>query len=110
MHPTPYIPQEEAPMAIAKIRSSSDEDFVKVGPDATATFDNSSSNPTEHASSESLSAIHADEDELDDEDLDEDDEEYDDDEDEDEDEDEEEEEDDHYQASGPKASSFYRKL
>jgi hypothetical protein len=37
-----------------------DEIFSKVGPDATATFDNSASNPTEHASSEATSAATAD--------------------------------------------------
>jgi hypothetical protein len=37
-----------------------DEIFSKVGPDATATFDNSGSNPTEHASSEATSAATAD--------------------------------------------------
>jgi hypothetical protein len=45
-----------------------DDVFKKVGPDATATFDNSASNPTEHASSEALSAATVgddDEDELD---------------------------------------------
>jgi hypothetical protein len=33
-----------------------DEIFSKVGPDAAATFDNSASTPTEHASSESTNA------------------------------------------------------
>ena len=33
-----------------------DEILSKVGPDATATFDNSASNPTEHASSEATNA------------------------------------------------------
>jgi len=36
-----------------------DEIFSKVGPDATATFDNSASNPTEHASSEATNAATA---------------------------------------------------
>jgi len=115
-------------MAIAKQHSNTDDDFIKVGPDATATFDNSASNPTEHASSENLDAVEAedddleDEDEDEDEDLDEDDEEEDDEEEEeeesdddvvededDEDDDEEEEEDDHDLATGPKAPSVYRK-
>lgn len=110
-------------MAIAKKHNSSDEDFLEVGPDATATFDNSASNPTEHASSENLDAIEADDDDLEDEDLDEeeedeeeeeydeeedDDEEYEDDDDDEDEEDEEEDEDD--LAKGPKAPSTYRKL
>jgi hypothetical protein len=45
------------------------EPIRKVGPDATATFDNSASNPTEHDSSESISSVEDDQDE----DLDEDD-------------------------------------
>ncbi|MDW5264704.1 MULTISPECIES: hypothetical protein [Acidobacteriaceae] len=104
-------------MAIAKKHSSSDDDLLKVGPDATATFDNSSSNPTEYASSENLDAIDTDEDELDDEDIDEEDEEeYDEEDDEeeededDEDDDDEEEEDDHDLTTGPEAPSVYRKL
>jgi hypothetical protein len=36
-----------------------DEFFSTVGPDATATFDNSASNPTEHASSEATNAATA---------------------------------------------------
>jgi hypothetical protein len=36
-----------------------DELFSKVGPDVTATFDNSASNPTEHASSEATNAATA---------------------------------------------------
>jgi len=36
-----------------------DEIMSKVGPDATATFDNSPSNPTEHASSEATNAATA---------------------------------------------------
>ena len=36
-----------------------DEIFSKIGPDATATFDNSASNPTEHASSEATNAATA---------------------------------------------------
>jgi len=38
---------------------SFDETLRKLGPDATATFDNSPSNPTEHASSEATSAATA---------------------------------------------------
>jgi hypothetical protein len=126
MHPTPYITQEGYPMAIAKKHSNSDDDILKVGPDATATFDNSVSNPTEHASSENLNAQDTDtEDEeeeegedLEDEDVDED-EEYEEeddddvdeeDEDDDDEEEEDEEEDDHDLATGPKAPSVYRKL
>jgi len=36
-----------------------DEIFSKIGPDATATFDHSPSNPTEHASSEATNAATA---------------------------------------------------
>jgi len=36
-----------------------DEIFGKIGPDATATFDNSASTPTEHASSEATNAATA---------------------------------------------------
>lgn len=106
-------------MAITKKRSNSDDDFLNIGPDATATFDNSPSNPTEHASSENLDAIDADEDELEDEDPEEE-EEYDDEDDEDEeyddededadDDEEEEDEEDHDLARGPKAPSVYRKV
>lgn len=96
-------------MAIARKRNSSDDDFLKVGPDATATFDNSPSNPTEDAGSEHLDNIDAEEDELEDEDLDdeedEDEEDYDD---EDEDDDEDDEDDD--LAKGPRAPSVYRKV
>ncbi len=99
-------------MAITKKRSNSDEDFLNVGPDATATFDSSPSNPTEHASSENLDAIDDDDDELEDEDLDEEEESDDDDDDgEEEDEDDEgEEEDEDDLARGPKAPSVYRKV
>ena len=38
---------------------SFDEILRKVGPDATATFDNSAGNPTEHASSEATNAATA---------------------------------------------------
>ena len=36
-----------------------DKFFSKIGPDATATFDNSPSNPTEHASSEATNSATA---------------------------------------------------
>jgi hypothetical protein len=112
-------------MAITKKRSNSDDDFLNIGPDATATFDNSRSNPTEHASSENLDAINTDEEEEEDEDLDEeegeeeyeeeededsDDDEDDEDDDDEDDDDEEEDEDDHDLGKGPKAPSVYRKI
>jgi hypothetical protein len=44
-------------------QAGKDQDFEeilsKIGPDATATFDNSPSNPTEHASSEATNAATA---------------------------------------------------
>jgi hypothetical protein len=61
-------------MADASGNQSFDEILRRIGPDATATFDNSASNPTEHASSEATNAAtavdgHDDEDEeLDEED------------------------------------------
>lgn len=108
-------------MAITKKHSNSDDDFLNVGPDATATFDNSRSNPTEHASSENLDAINTDEEEEEDEDLDEEegeeeeyeeeeDEDSDDDEDEDDDDDDDEEEDEDDLGKGPKAPSVYCKI
>jgi hypothetical protein len=48
-----------------------DEVLRKIGPDATATFDNSASNPTEHASSEATNAataVDGDDEELEEED------------------------------------------
>jgi hypothetical protein len=48
-----------------------DEILSKIGPDATATFDNSPSNPTEHASSEATNAatsVDGEDEELEDED------------------------------------------
>jgi hypothetical protein len=69
--------------------------FRNIGPDSTAVFDESPSNPTEHASSENLSAASKpedDEDEDEDEELDD---EEDDDEEEEEEEEEDEDEDDH---------------
>jgi hypothetical protein len=46
---------------MAKVGRDQDFDqiFHKIGPDATATFDNSASNPTEHASSEAMNAATA---------------------------------------------------
>lgn len=112
-------------MAVSIKRNGSDDDSLEVGTDATATFDNSPSNPTEHASSEHLDDLDTDEDELEDEDFeegeeDEDDEYEDDDEDdedddeyEDDDEDEEDDDDDDEEGDltkGPKAPSVYRKM
>lgn len=51
---------------------SFDETLREIGPDATATFDNSPSNPTEHASSEatnSATAVEGDDEGLENEDL-----------------------------------------
>jgi hypothetical protein len=43
-----------------RAKNADAEDFMsKVGPDATAMFDNSESNPTEHASSEATNAATA---------------------------------------------------
>jgi hypothetical protein len=74
-------------MTQATYISGMDDPIRNIGPDATATFDHSSSNPTEHASSEALNATTADTDDDADEELDEDaaEEEEDDEEDEDED-------------------------
>ena len=46
-------------MAEASRNQSFDQILSKIGPDATATFDNSPSNPTEHASSEATNAATA---------------------------------------------------
>jgi hypothetical protein len=46
-------------MADALKNQGFDEILRKIGPDATATFDNSASNPTEHASSEATNAATA---------------------------------------------------
>jgi hypothetical protein len=103
---------------------NTEDDFLKVGPDATATFDNSLSNPTEHASSENLRVpsieddLEEDEDEEEDLDDDEDDvdeeeeenEEYDDEIDDDREDEDDEEEEDHDLARGPKAPSAYKRL
>lgn len=112
-------------MTVSRKRNNSDDDFLKVGPDATATFDNFPSNPTEYATSEHLDDTDTEEDDeeededLDEEEEDEEEEEYDDDEDEDEeeyeddedDEDEEDDDDDEDEdlAKGPRAPSAYRK-
>jgi len=58
-------------MAQASKNQGFDEILRKIGPDATATFDNSGSNPTEHASSEATNAataVDGDDEELEDED------------------------------------------
>lgn len=74
---------KETTMPAAAAHTDIDEILREVGPDSTATFDNTASNPTEHASSESLYAAAADpdvdededeEDDVEDDDLDEDDE------------------------------------
>jgi hypothetical protein len=64
--------------------------FRNIGPDSTAVFDESPSNPTEHASSENLSAASKPEDDDEDEDEELDEEEDDEDEDDDEEEDDDE--------------------
>jgi hypothetical protein len=48
-------------MFMAKVGRDQDFDEIlsKIGPDATATFDNSASDPTEHASSEATNAATA---------------------------------------------------
>jgi hypothetical protein len=58
-------------MADESKNQSFDEILSKIGPDATATFDNSPSNPTEHASSEATdaaTAVDGDDEELEEED------------------------------------------
>jgi hypothetical protein len=127
MHPTPYIStQEGIPMAIACKHINTEDDFLKVGPDATVTFGNFPSNLTEHASSENLLAPKVEDDDLEEEDedveeeveeeeedFDEEDDEEDDedeiDEDDEEDEEDDDEEEDHDLATGPKAPSVYRR-
>ena len=85
---------KESTMPATVANTDLDDILREVGPDSTATFDNSASNPTEHASSENLRVAPKDDDEEDeDEDVD-DDLEDDEDEDEDEDEDDLDEEDD----------------
>lgn len=114
-------------MAIARKHINTEDDFLKVGPDATVTFGNFPSNSTEHASSENLRAPKIEDDDLEeeDEDADEEEEDFDEEEDEEEDEDEdyedeideedddeddeEEDEEDHDLATGPKAPSVYRR-
>ncbi len=101
-------------MAIAQQNINSADDLLRAGPDATATFDDSPSNPTEHAGNENLHVLDSEDDDLEDEDLDdqdEDDEEDDDEEEEiDDDEEEEDEDDDHDLGKGPQAPSIYRRL
>jgi hypothetical protein len=111
-------------MAIARKNIQSEDDFLEVGPDATATFDNSPSNPTENASSENLRApkIEDDDVEEEDEDVDEEEEDFDDEDDEEDDEDEDEidededgeddkedEDEDEDLATGPRAPGVYRR-
>jgi hypothetical protein len=73
------------------VKVGKDQDFdlmSRIGPDATATFDNSASNPTEHASSEATNAataVDGEDEELEQADDDAEEEEYDDEEDEEED-------------------------
>jgi hypothetical protein len=62
---------EDGVMAKAGKDQDFDEILSKIGPDATATFDNSPSNPTEHASSEATNAatsVDGEDEELEDED------------------------------------------
>jgi hypothetical protein len=63
--------KQEDEMAHVLKNQGFDEILRKIGPDATATFDNSSSNPTEHASSEATNAataVDGDDEELEEED------------------------------------------
>ncbi len=46
-------------MRESSMNNNADEFLSKIGPDATAMFDNSASNPTEHASSEATNAATA---------------------------------------------------
>lgn len=55
-------------MEVTKQSAEFEDPIRSIGPDSTATFDNTASNPTEHASSEALDAATAVDDE-DDEDL-----------------------------------------
>ena len=102
-------------MAMDQKNINLEDDSLKLGDDATATFDNSRSNPTEHASSENLGAQTSednieeqDEDVEEDDDLDEDIEDDEDDEDVDEEGAEEEEDDD--LITNSRAPSAYRML
>jgi hypothetical protein len=56
---TDFSSTVEDVMAKAGKDQDFDEILSKIGPDATATFDNSPSNPTEHASSEATNAATA---------------------------------------------------
>jgi hypothetical protein len=67
-------------MATPLTNTDFEGDFRKVGPDATATFDNSVSDPTEHASSENLDFAAKADDDLDEDNVETDDEDEDDDE------------------------------
>lgn len=87
--------KESTTMPATAANTDIDEILREVGPDSTAMFDSSASNPTEHASSEDLRAAAADDVDDIDEDDDEDDEDEDDlDDDDDLDEDDEDDEDD----------------
>lgn len=83
-------------MAIARKNIQSEDNFLRAGSDATATFDNSPSNPTEHVSSESPRAPEVEDDDLEEEneDVGEEEEDFDDDDEEDDEEDYEDEIDD----------------
>jgi len=88
---------KESTMPATVANTDIDEILREVGPDSTATFDNSPSNPTEHASSENLRVAPKKDEEDEDEDLEDDDDlddEDDDDEEELEDDDDDNEEDD----------------
>ena len=81
-------------MAISTQNNDLNDPLRNIGPDSTAVFDESASNPTEYASSENLGAASGLEDEEDEEDGEEDDDVEEDLDDEEDDDDEEEEEDD----------------
>jgi hypothetical protein len=66
-----FVETEGLKMAQASKNQGFDEILRKIGPDSTATFDSSASNPTEHASSEATNAataVDGDDEELEDED------------------------------------------
>jgi hypothetical protein len=81
-------------MAISTQDNDLNDPLRNIGPDSTAVFDESASNPTEHASSENLGAASGLEDEDEDEEEGEEDDDVEEDLDEDDDDDDEEEEDD----------------
>jgi hypothetical protein len=99
-------------MAIDPRNINSEDDSLILGDDATATFDNSRSNPTERASSENLGAQTSEEEDdiEEDEDLDEDIEDDDEDDDEDVDEEDAEEEEDDNLMTNPRTPGTYRML